>query len=77
MLRSRAIVAAVPASAFWWQWPWKTMAGGRAFLRQHEPAVGDGLHEQFLRQPGGCRHRLRSRVARQQGQVLIAEGQQA
>jgi len=46
-------------------------------LRQDEPAPGDGLEEQFLRQPRGVRHGLRPRVAGQQGQVLVAQRQQA
>ena len=37
-------MAAVPASAFWWQWPWNRMRRPRGVVRrQDEPAVGDGL----------------------------------
>ena len=79
MLRSSAAVAAVPASAFWWQWPWNrtrrpltALSCGRTSLPS---AIG--LQQQFLRQPRGRGHGLRRRVAGQQGRVLVAQRQQA
>ena len=58
------MVAAVPASAFWWQWPWKRIRRGR-----HRAAAArrvDRLDEQLLDQPGGAGHGRRARVAGQQ-----------
>ena len=46
-------------------------------LRQVEPAVGDGLEQQFLRQAGRAATACARRVAGQQGQVLVAQREQA
>ena len=79
MRSSRATVAAVPASAFWWQWPWKTI--GRPLTAEPgssvRRAVVDRLDEQLLDQPRLVRDDLRARVVGQQGQVLLAQRQQA
>ena len=58
--RSSATVAAVPASAFWWQWPWKTI--GRLLTSaagiELQRAVVDRLDEQLLDEARGRRDRL-------------------
>ena len=77
--RSSATVAAVPASAFWWQWPWKTirrpLTGESGSSAQR--AVVDRLDEQLLDEPRLVGDGLRARVAGQQAQVLLAQRQQA
>ena len=77
MRSSSATVAFVPASAFWWQCPWKTIR--LSLTRQpgssSQRAVVDRLDEQLLDELGLRRDGLRARIAREQLQVLLAQRQ--
>ena len=65
---SSATVAAVPTSAFWWQWPWKRIVrpASQVSSRSRQPAGVDRLDEQLLDQPDPAGDVAHVRVVGQQ-----------
>ena len=66
---SSATVAAVPASAFWWQWPWNRIAARAEVLAQRQV----GVEQQLLDELGA----RRDAAVAEQLHVLLAQRQQA
>ena len=67
----------VPASAFWWQWPWSRIPGGRIGVCQpHASRVGLALQE-LLEQHRAFGDGYGLAVVGQQIEVVVAESQDA